>query len=234
MSTNTYSLPVFEVIRTSWEKVKGAKGTIWAVVGIFFAIGIVLSLLGHIPGLKSLISIVNIFFQAIYSGCLMYVGIRRAQDAPIQYGMIKDVLDMRTILCLIGVILLQFVFLIPAIIIAIIATIVTMPENPHAMPVLGNILFIVAFIYGLIVIVRTIISNGFVVDKKLNSWQAVKSSFCATKCNFWKIIGLLIMCVLISAACIITIGIGYIWGVPLLTIMLGDVYRRLSGTQTTA
>lgn len=227
MSDTTYNLPVLDTVSAAWAKVHGAKGTIWAVVGLFFIAQVVLAMLSNIPGLMMISNLVSWIVQIMAGGSLVYVGIRRAQDAMIQFGMIKDVLVTRTILCLIGVAILEAIILIPSIILSFLGIVVNMPSNPHAMPALAGVFYILAFIYAVIVLVRMWLANGFIVDKKSGPWTAIKLSFKATKGNFWNLVGLIIIKLFIALLCGITLGIGFIWGLPLLMIIFGEMYKRL-------
>ena len=69
---------------------------------------------------------------------------------------------------------------------------------------------------------------AFVLDKKANPWQALKLSFRATRSNYWPLLGLVMVEFGIVIASALSLGIGLIWTAPLLLILYGMVYKKLS------
>ena len=76
MPNTTYVLPINETLATAWHKVKGAKGSVWAALGIIFLIGFglgliqcvikaaVLSLLPLTSFIVQFLRIINFFIKA--------------------------------------------------------------------------------------------------------------------------------------------------------------------------
>ena len=161
------------------------------------------------------------------------MGIRRAQDMPVSYKMVREILTGRIILYLIVLYILQILICIPAALIAGIGVWLAhiQPEPSNAMLAIAVILYLTAFILFIFLTVRMGLAYGTVVDKKLNPWEAIKLSFKATKGNVWNLIGLYCLNVLVIFACAITAGIGLIWGLPWLLIVYGEAYKRLSTRQ---
>ncbi len=234
MTESTYSLPVMETVKTAWAKVGGVKGSCWALLGLFILAMVIVGFLGSLGGKEGVIhfifSFIGAIIQILAGGSLVYLGIRRAQDMPVSYKMAKDVLNARIILYLIGLYILQILIFIPAGILAGIgAALVHMTSSfVHFFAILCFLASIVLFIY---LGVRMWLATGAIVDKNLNSWDAIKLSFKATRGNVWNLIGLYIITFCIVLVCTITIGIGYIWGFPWLLITYGEAYKRLSTRQ---
>jgi len=230
MAEMTYSLPVIDSIKIAWAKVKGAKGTIWAIFGMFFVAEIILATLGSF-GLKPLFTVLLYILQIFSTISLMYIGIRRAQDVPIHYTMIKEALNLRTFLCAIGFYILQIIVFIPPFILCFLGGYTLMygqHEPSTALNLLASLLYLVAAILFLILSMRMWLGLAFVIDKKMNPWEALKNSFKSTKGNVWNLIGLAILLILIMFVCTITLGIGLIWGMPWFLIIYGEVYKRLT------
>lgn len=237
MNEGAYQLPVMETVKAAWAKVHGAKGSFWAVIFIFFIIQIVLGLIGGLGAkegaLNIIVSIISWIVQIAASACLMYLGIRRAQDMPITYKMMKDVLTASIILCMIGFLILKIIVLIPAGILggigAYLASVIQMqPEPSNALRLVDALVFIATFILFVYLSARIWLGWGAIVDKKLNPLEALKLAFRASKGNVWNLVGLYIITLLISLVCVITLGIGFIWGLPWLLIIYGEAYNRLS------
>lgn len=236
MIEGAYSLPVMETVKAAWAKVSGAKGTIWAVIGLFFlallVVEIFASLIGHTVIILAF-NFISWLIQVIAGASLIYLGIKRAQDMPIFYKMIKDILNTRTILSMIGFYLLQILILLPAAFIGAIGAYLAYPEtDPSSMMRFISVLFyLAAAVWFIFLSVRLWLGFGAIVDKKLNPFDALKLSFKATQGNVLNLIGLYIINILIITVCVITLGIGFIWGLPWIFINYGEVYKRLSTRQ---
>lgn len=234
MTNSTYSLPVRETFKTAWAKVSGVKGSFWAVVGIFILAQIVVGFLGGLGGkggvINFIFSLVGSLIQIVAGACLVYLGIRRAQDVPISYKSAKEVLNGRIILYIIGLYILQLVIFIPAAILAGIGVgLIHLSAEPSTfLDIIAIIFYIASVILFVFLSVRMWLGYGAVVDKNVNPWEAIKLSFKATDGNVWNLIGIYILSILIMLVCAITFGIGFIWGLPWLLITYGETYKRLS------
>lgn len=232
MTDSTYSLPVMETVKTAWAKVNGAKGTFWAVIGIFFLLQLIIGMLSGI-GMKWLFSLIGVLAQIVYLASLFYLCIRRAQDVPITYKMIKDMVNVRIILCFIGVYLLQLLLFIPAGL--VIGAGVLFYQSPAmVMHLIGFLCYVLAIIFFIWIGVRVSLALGAVVDKNLSPIAAFKFSFKATQGNVLNMLGIVIVNFVIMLGCAITLGIGLIWGIPWVLIIFGEIYKRLSSRQDVA
>lgn len=255
INETNYCLPVMDTVKTAWAKVSGVKGSFWAVLGIFLLVLIITGVFASFtgPDLTVLMIVINVFsslVQLIATASLLYLGIRRAQDMPVSYKLIKDVMNMRTILSIIGLYILQILIYIPALIIVGVAVGISMSghigismsehlSTMEATPVelsshmqwLAGIAYLAAAVIFIYLTVRMWLAYGEVLDKKLNPWQAIKLSFKATRGNVLNLIGLFMISIVIIFGCTLTLGIGYIWGLPWLMITYGEAYKRLSTRQ---
>ncbi len=232
MTESAYSLPIMETVKAAWAKVHGTKKSVWAVILIFFLVQIVIGVLNSL-GAKVLFGLINSLVQIIAAGSLVYLGIRRAQDMPVSYKMIKDILNIRMVLYLIGIQILQVIIFIPAGILVGIGTyfVYGQPEPSGMMELLAAVFYLVAAVLFIFLGVRMWIGYAAVLDKKLNPWEAIKLSFKATRENVWNLIGLYIINLFIVFVCALTLGIGLIWGIPWLLIIYGEAYKRLVSRQ---
>ncbi len=237
MTENTYRLPVMETVKAAWSKVHGTKGSIWAIIGIFFLIEIVTGLLSSIGpkggAMDIIFNILGSIIQLFAGASLIYLAIRRAQDFPVQYKMAKDVLTARILLCTIGFYILELIVLIPAgLLMGLGVWILNKQAEPsHTMLALGSISSIAGIILLIYLSIRMWLGYGAVVDKKLNPLDALRLSFKATAGNVWNLVGLYIISVLVTLLCAITLGIGFIWGIPWALIAYGEAYKRLATRQ---
>ncbi len=64
--------------------------------------------------------------------------------------------------------------------------------------VIGTMLGLIALIIpGLLFMVRSVLYGYFIVDQRLDAYQAVKKSFYATKGNFWRLVGFMFLGVVV-------------------------------------
>ena len=225
-----YQLPVVETISTSWDKVSGAKGSVWAAIGILFVItsGLffiagLLEPVSHILSVVLLIASFIVYFLLLIG--LIYIGIARAASKPITYRLMFNTFNTTTALNLIGVYLLKIIILIPATLLIIAATIMQQSNQNVALVFIIGAVGVIASIY---LSLRLYLGIGYVLDKGANPLEAVKLSFKATRYNVLNLLGLTALQIGIIIIAEIPLGIGLIWAIPLTLIIYGTVYKRLS------
>ena len=229
MTNSRYSLQICDTAKTAANKMNGAKGSIWAYIGVFFLVGLACGIITAILNIKEITGIINWIIQLIASGCGTYLGICRAKGQSLQWTMIKDVIKGKTIFHLILATVLQALVYAPPIIVFILTGIIhTASGSESSFFSIWSLLTLVVAIAMTYIYIRLLLTIGFIVDKHLNAWAALVASFKATKGNVCNLIGVYILVTLTLTACIITLGIGFIWGIPFLAILHGEVYVRLS------
>lgn len=241
MAENIHLLPIWNTISLAWDKVNGAKKTIWAAIGVmlFFMIilAIGLSLFQILvldkpynmekplhPSLAGILQLIGYLFQV----GILFIGIERARDLPIQYRMMFRSLHFFTAVKLIGLYILQviiiFLALIPFILITILLNTYTTDISKDFF---SGVVLVASIFLCIYLLVRMYLAPGIVIDKKLNPWTAIKASFQATHTNFWRLLIVLIIKSCILMISIIPLGIGLIWSVPFVVICYGVIYKTL-------
>lgn len=231
MSGQVYILPVGSTITSAWEKIYGAKKTFWAALGLLF---VIMFSIGFLEGLTEPLSIVsgalkvigNILGYFLQLG-LIYIGIKHAKDMPINYKMLFAVFHLDYILRLVGLYILQTLIFIAPILIGALGIFLFILGNAITMT-LGILLCITAFIVMVILAIRLSMSMAYVLDMKSSPLAAIKNSFTATRENFWNLLGIFLLQVLIVLVSIIPLGIGLIWSIPFLFTCYGLIYKQLS------
>jgi hypothetical protein len=237
---NAYLLPIGDTVSSAWDKVKGSKKTFWAAIGITvligFAIGFISGLLSNYSDIAA--GIVNFIGQVVTTLLqmgLLYLGILRGRDAPINFKMMFRAFETPIILRIIGVYIIQFLIFLPvSIIFVFLPIIVYGGEIGNVLSsglTLSNFLLIAWFVIGALVAIfitlRLMLSMGFVVDQGVNSWSAVKKSFKATRCNELRLLGILVFQIVMIILGVIPLLIGLIWTLPFVLIIYGVTYRKL-------
>ncbi len=98
---------------------------------------------------------------------------------------------------------------------------------------LVNVVVILGFIMLIIPGIYLSITFAFVIpliiDKQLGIIDAMKTSFHVVSKRWFKFFGLYMTLALFSVLCFFTLGIGFIWVLPLSFMVNGVLYRRLFG-----
>lgn len=87
---------------------------------------------------------------------------------------------------------------------------------------------VAALLTGLYLTISMHQAVGFILDKSLDSFKAIKMSFRVTKPYIVELLGLYIIMGFILFISALPLGIGLIWTVPFSYILYGEVYKRLS------
>ncbi|MDP3479708.1 MAG: zinc-ribbon domain-containing protein [Desulfoprunum sp.] len=207
-----------EALNEAWQYTKGAKGSIWAAIGMMYLVMLILGLglgfmqaaLGIVPasaagiwveiGVQSLISAISTLFTA----GLMYMGVRRAAEKDLSWKLVFVGVPMAVKLLIASVLMMLLV-------------------------ISGFVLLILPGIYLAIGYSMTL---PLMIDRQLDPWQAMEVSRKAIHKVWWKVFGLFFVMGLIYLVSAIPLGIGLIWTAPMSVILVGVVYRYLFGSQT--
>lgn len=243
MSKNPIRLPVFETIRTSWEKVKGSKGIFWTVIFFMLLIQFVINCHSFTANDQPILhgdwhSMIETWLSnipiIILGWGLIYLAVQRAMGLPIQFNMLRQVFNFDVFFKMIGLTILKLIVLLPVIIFILLprllvrgdpSTIATNMTNKMALfIVLYYLIGVVLFVY---LSVRMKLASAVVIVKKSNPWKAIQISFKATKSNVWRLIGLYLLTMLIVVLSAIPLGIGLIWSLPFSVIVYAMTYKNL-------
>lgn len=229
---NIYRLPIFETMVASWHKVKGSKVTILGAHCWIFSVACISGFLSgyfhiFIDPLSEVISLLIIIILAMG---IVRLGIRRANEQDIAAIMVfYPISHFSLILKLIGCCFLYVLMLLPSMILIFVAA--ASNTNIYA-TMLGIVVNILVLAMTFFFLVRARLCLAYILDKELGPWQAIKESFRVTECNFWRLIAIYILNLLIVEISSIPFGIGLIWSLPYFYISYGQIYRQLSEKNT--
>lgn len=247
---DNYQLPILDTINSSWLRVSGSKKTFWAALLIGFAIsigfGLLQKLTQHMGILNTIINIADQLIMFLIQLGIIYLGIQRALDAPINYNMMFSAFNKEIALKGIGLYFLQAIILLPFFILTVVAIvflfrgIVTVDEaqklhfitNFSVSAVIAThpvalIILLFAVCAGIYISVRLSLGMALVVDQHAGPLNAIALSFKATQSNFWNLFFISLLVFLIILISMIPLGIGLIWSLPFAYINYGMIYRRL-------
>ncbi len=206
-----------EAFKEAWQYTKGAKGAIWAAVGMMYLVMLVLGFgLGFMQGVFGLdpasaagiwaeigIQAIISAISTIFTAGLMYIGVRRAAEKSYSWKMIFAGFQMAMKLLIAGILMTLLV-------------------------ISGLVLLVLPGIYLAVGYTMTL---PLILDRQLEPWQAMEASRKAIHQVWWKMFGLFFVMGLLYLVSAIPLGIGLIWTVPLFVILGGVLYRYLFGVQ---
>jgi uncharacterized membrane protein len=237
---------VRDTITTAWTKVHGAKKTFWAGIGVMLLVaigfGVVAGLLsGLSQGLAALINLISQVANTLLQVGLVYIGITRAKNMPINFRQIFRSFELPIALKVIGVYLLQMLIYIPVVILFAFLPVFLLGNSMGDVFTSGltisNFLLITWSLLGIIACVyltlRMIISTGYAVDQGIAPWTAIKLSFAATEGNVLSLLAIVLFQFLVILVSVLTLGIAFIWTLPYVFIIYGTVYKNLGATSET-
>ncbi len=231
MTGQVLELPVKSTIHAAWEKTSSALGTFWAGIGIMFvitfSIGLLVGLTEQLPTLSGFFTVTGNLFGYFLQLSLIYIGITRAKDLPINYKMVFFTFKLDTALHLIGLYILQtLIFLIP-VTIGVIGYILFNTGGVLLM-MLGALIFIAAFLLAVCFAISLSLSMAFLLDTASGPLASIKKSLHATRLHFWNLGAIYLIMLGIILVSAIPFGLGLIWTLPLSMICYGLIYKRLS------
>ncbi len=206
-----------EALNEAWQYTKGAKGSIWAAVGMMYLVMLILGLglafmqaaLGVDPasavgiwaeiGVQSLVGAISTLFTA----GLMYIGVRRAAEKNFSWNMV----------------FVGFPMALKLLIASILMTLLVISG------------FVLLVLPGIYLAIGYTMALPLMIDRQLDPWQAMEASRKAIHKVWWKVSGLFFVMGLIYLVSAIPLGIGLIWAAPMSVILVGVVYRYLFGAQ---
>lgn len=238
----TYLLPVLETVSLAWEKTRGAKGCFWGAYGwiglITFVLGVVegimdITSIGVLAGFAGFLKAILPLISSVLLFGILRMGVRRALDQAISARMVfYPITHFMLLLKLIGFwLLFGLVILVPIAVTVFALSFATYSQFAFTPAVLLAIA--TAMVTGgiaLFLMVRIRMGWGFILDKEVSAWQAMKLSYQVTRHNFWRLAGLYLLNCAIVAISAIPLGIGLIWTIPYVQVNYGVVYRQLMET----
>lgn len=248
MSNEPIQLPVFETIKEAWDKVKGAKASLWAVLALVIIARLILAgfdelnksdieINFYLGIILDVIAIALAVVSLVLNWCLIYLGVLRALSMPIQFSMIKAIFSWRIFFRMIVMFILQVVVMLPAIIIMLIPAFLSSLVSNDTTVVENNMnsfieiftafCYLVSIVISIYLLIRMWLSSAYVLIGGAKPWAAIKLSFKSTKGNVWRLIGLFVMNMLIILVSMIPFGLGLIWSIPYALINYGEVYKKL-------
>lgn len=195
-----------DVLSEAWEKQNGVKLAFWLAMLIYLVVvgvlGYVLELALGKEGAGVMVAqlVIGLATYPMAAGFIM-MGVKRAAGLPVSATMIFDYYGKTLQIFLLNLVMSILV-------------------------VIGILLLVLPGIYLAIAYAMAI---PLLVEKNMGIWEALETSRKAiTKCWF-RYFGLMLLMLVIILISIIPLGLGLIWTMPTLMLVMGVVYRDLFG-----
>jgi uncharacterized membrane protein len=233
MPDTAYRLPVFDTIKTSWKWVDGSKAVFMGALGLIFLISFGAGMISSIfkmlsPHIEILFNFVLQIVIVLLQVGVYYIGLQRAFNKPITATQVFHCLQYPLLFIVLGAYLLQIaLFVLPS-------GLMFLPTALQNMGIASAFLSFIFYTAGIVLTfaamfvgIRISLFYFFILDQNKNSWEAIKASYLLTEGNFWRMVGVYLLGVLILTISAIPLGIGLIWTIPLMNIMYATIYKQL-------
>lgn len=217
-----YEVSISEILKQAWERINGAKGTIWIAFAILMVISFVISLVfrlssgsagmdygmgypTHGTGMTGLIEgLVKLFITLPLGAGLAMIGIKLAANVPVEWSEVLNYFGR--VLPLVGATLLMYLLIFIGICLLVLPGIY------------------LAFAYSLTI--------PLMVERGLSPWEAMETSRKAVTKHWFALFGLYLVTGLIILVSMIPLGLGLIWTLPMGVLVNGIVYRTIFGYES--
>lgn len=228
-----YEIHINAILREAWEKTHGIKATYWKALGltILIFLGVVLSLviiafiIGAIAGrlhasqttIDYISSILSILFVLVYilptaplTAGIMMIGVNHCIGEKVTAKSIFEYYAYWKQLWVYPFILLVIDSLI---------------DVSHSY-ILLQLLFSLLSLY---VVISYFMFPPLVVEKHLGPWKALEASRKAISHHWFKMVWFIIVLFFIVFCSLLTLGIAFIWTLPMINNAIGILYREMYG-----
>lgn len=214
-----YQLRVGDCLSNAFNLYKENFGLLFGASSIYILIIVGCNLLGFIPIIGAVFSLVLGFLSAILFGgiCYIFISKSRGRDAQIEdlFYCFKNNLG-QIVLLLIVQSLLILASALPGAVIAILSGLGGLVSKSTGVAGVGIFIGVIVSLLPLIYLsICWLYTIPLVVDKQLDFWTALKVSLKKVNQHWFKVLLLSLMISLINLAGIMLIGIGFFFSFPL-------------------
>ncbi len=216
-----YDLDLGGCISRGWNLLQKNMGLLIGATLIYIGIGIALSLLGAIPLIGMLFSLLSLFVTAPLMGGLFYVTLQAIRQQPTSAGDVFEGFRRAFIQLVLGYVvsaILTGLCAIPAVIVGLATLLPSLTQHQEPSP--GAILATVGV--GLVCLVPLIFLTvnwmftlPLIVDKRLDFWPAMQTSWKMVRKHWWQLFGLIILVGVMNVAGVLLCCVGLLFSMPL-------------------
>lgn len=218
---NDYELDLGGCISRGWDLLQKNMGLLVGATLIYLGIEIAFSLLGAIPLIGAIFSLLNLFVAAPLMGGLFYVTLQAIRRQPASAGDVFEGFRRAFIQLVLGYIvpaILTALCLIPAVIVGVVMLLPSLTY--HQEPSLGALLTtgavgLVCLLPMIFLTVNWMFTLPLIVDKRMEFWPAMQTSWKMVRKHWWQLFGLVLLVGLINLGGLLLCCVGLLFSVPL-------------------
>jgi len=200
-----YSFTISQVVGEAWGLVKGFKLTFWGAFLLLMLANLAFGLLavpfqGNVV-LTAAIQIVSMALGYILNAGLIMLSVHRAAGFKVEAMQITSYLSQGGRIVLLNVLVLLLVLL-------------------------GLMLFVLPGIY---LMVAYIFAIPLLLDKKMGIWEAMEASRKTVTHKWFSFLAVLCVAVLIAIMAALLLGVGLVWAMPTVLLIVGVLYTKILG-----
>lgn len=216
-----YDLDLGGCISRGWDLLQKNMGLLIGVTLIYLGIGIAFSLLGAIPLIGPLFSLLSLFVTVPLWGGLFYVTLLAVRGQPATAG---DVFEgfrrsyMQLVLGYVVSTILTALCFIPVVIVALATLLPSLTHHQQPNPVAVVIAVGVGLVCLLPVIFLTVnwmFILPLILDKRMDFWPAMQTSWKMVRKHWWQLFGLILLVGVINLGGLLLCCVGLLFSVPL-------------------
>tara|TARA_R110002072_G_scaffold935_2_gene7579 strand:- start:7971 stop:8675 length:705 start_codon:yes stop_codon:yes gene_type:complete len=197
---------ISKVLEEAWKLKDGFKGTYWGALAVLLVANLLFSGLAALVGddsnmINAIVQLITVLVTYPLVVGLMMIAIKHSVGIPTTASMVFDYYPNTV------PIFLTYLLMVVLIIIG----------------------FILLVVPGLYLLFAYMLALPLLVDKQLGIWEALETSRKAITPCWFRVVGLSLISAVVVAVSAIPLGIGLIWTLPFLGLVMAIVYRDLVG-----
>jgi GYF domain 2 len=216
-----YDLDLGGCISRGWNLLQKNMGLLVGATLIYLGIAIAMSLLGAIPLIGAIFSLLSLFVTAPLMGGLFYVTLQAIRQQPASAGDVFEGFRRAFIQLVLGYIvpaILTSLCVIPAVVVGLVTLLPAVTQNQE--PSLGAILAtvgvgLVCLLPLIFLTVNWMFTLPLIVDKRLDFWPAMQTSWKMVRKHWWQLFGLIILVGVLNLAGVLLCCVGLLFSMPL-------------------
>ncbi|MSR42956.1 MAG: DUF975 family protein [Pedosphaera sp.] len=240
--TRDFDLNIGDCLSRGWDLLKANFGVAVGVVLLYGFIIIVISLLGMIPCIGIVFSLASMLVGGPLMGGLLYFFIKSSRR---QQAGVEDLFSgfKRNFIHLVLAQIVQGILVFVAILPGIVLTVVTLfamgvrfengvKPSPEAVLAGAAVLLVTVFVPIIYLSVRWAFTLPLVVDRKMDFWQAMVTSWKVVGKHWWKTFAFVFVASLINIAGLFCFCLGGLVTVPWMLFTYASAYEEVFGPRS--
>ena len=216
-----YDLDIGGCFSKGWNLLQNNLGLLIGAMLVYLVIQIVISVLGMIPFVGWIFTLLNLFIAAPLMGGIFYITLQAIRSQPTSVGDVFEGFRRSFVQLCLGYIvpaILTALCFIPVAIVAVMTLAPTLakkqpPEIGALLPIIG--VGLVCLIPAMVLSVNWMFTLPLIVDKGLDFWTAMKTSWKKVTQHWWQIFALLLLVGLVNVGGLLFCCVGLIFTMPL-------------------